>query len=101
MATLRTENQVRDYEAWKAVFDKFERFRAERNVRSYRVCRDAADPSNVSVELDFDSVEDAITFKGALEQIWATPQSQEQLISHATPKLYELAESKVLTPLSA
>ena len=44
MTTLRIENTVRDYASWQEAFDKFERFRADNNVLSYRICRQARRP---------------------------------------------------------
>ena len=38
MAILHIENTVHDFDTWKAAFDKFERFRADHGVRSYRFC---------------------------------------------------------------
>lgn len=96
MITLHVETQVRDYESWKEVFDKFDRFRAEQNVRSYRVARDFEDPNSVTIDMEFDSVEDATAFRGALEKIWATPQSQEQLVSHRTPQIQSLVEHRAI-----
>jgi hypothetical protein len=94
MTTLRIENAVRDFEEWKAVFDKFDRFRAEKGVRAYRMSRQADDPSKVVVDMDFDSLEEATAFRGALEQIWQTPQSKDQLVSHDAPVLYEVVEQR-------
>jgi len=96
MATLRVENTVRDFDEWKAVFDKFDRFRAEKNMRGYRMARRVDDPHQVVIDLDFDTVEDATAFRGALEQIWQTPQSQEQLVAHGTPTLYDVVEQRAL-----
>ena len=94
MATLHIENTVRDFDEWKAVFDKFDRFRAEKGMRSYRMARQVDEPNKVIVDLDFDSVEAATEFRGALEQIWRTPQSQEQLVAHGTPLLYDVVEQR-------
>jgi hypothetical protein len=94
MATLHVENTVRDFDEWKAVFDKFDRFRAEKGMRAYRMSRMVDDPNKVVIDLDFDSIEAATEFRGALEQIWRTPQSQEQLVSHGTPTLYHVVEHK-------
>jgi len=96
MATLHVENTVRDFDEWKAVFDKFDRFRAEKNMRAYRMSRQVDDPNQVIIDLDFDSLEDATAFRGALEQIWQTPQSKEQLIAHSTPQLYDVVEQRQL-----
>ena len=73
MNTLQIRNTVRDFETWKSVFDKFERFREEHGVRSYRVLRRADDEHDVQVVLDFDTEEAAVEFRGHLEQIWRTP----------------------------
>jgi hypothetical protein len=94
MATLHVENHVHDFDEWKSVFDKFDRFREEKGMRSYRLSRYVGEPNKVTIDMDFDSVADATAFRGALEQIWTTPQSKEQLISHGTPELLDLVETK-------
>lgn len=96
MPSLHVENTVRNFEEWKEVFDKFDRFRAEKKMRAYRMSRLVDDPNKVTIDLDFDSIEDATAFRGALEQIWQTPQSKEQLIAHSTPELYDVVEQRQL-----
>jgi hypothetical protein len=96
MATLHIENTVRDFDEWKAVFDKFERFRADKGMRAYRLARRVDEPNEVVIDLDFDSVEEATEFRAALEQIWRTPQSQEELVAHGTPTLYDVVEQRRL-----
>ena len=90
MITLRVENVVRDYESWKEVFDKFERFRADGGVRAYRVARSTEESGKVTIDLDFDSTAEATAFREGLQKIFATPQSKEQLISHQAPHLYDV-----------
>ena len=90
MNTLQIRNTVRDFETWKSVFDKFERFREEHGVRSYRVLRRADAERDVQVILDFDTEAAATEFRGHLEQIWRTPQSQAQLVDHDEPVLLEV-----------
>ena len=96
MTTLHIENTVRDYATWQEAFDKFERFRAENGVRSYRICRLAGDPHQITIDLEFGSTEAAEAFVPLLERIWSTPQSQEQLVSHETPELLEVLRHRVL-----
>lgn len=96
MTTLHIENTVRDYATWQEVFDKFERFRAENGVRSYRICRQAADPNQITVDLEFGSTAEAEAFVPLLERIWSTPQSQEQLLSHEGPEILEVLRHRVL-----
>jgi hypothetical protein len=94
--TLHIENTVRDYDSWKAVFDKFDRFRVDKGVRSYRLSRDPGQLNRVTIDLDFDSHDEAAAFRGALEQIWTTPQSREQLIEHEPPQILEVVEHRTL-----
>lgn len=88
--TLQIRNTVRDFDEWKAAFDKFERFRADHGVRSYRVARRADDDHDVEISLDFDTAQAATDFRDHLEQIWSTPQSQAQLVDHDEPVLFEI-----------
>ena len=87
--SLQIRNTVHDFEAWKVAFDKYERFRADHGVRSYRVLRRADDAQDVQVILDFDTPEAAVEFRGRLEQIWRTQQSRAQLSAHDEPLLLE------------
>lgn len=98
MTTLHIENTVRDYEAWEGAFDKFEGFRADNGVRSYRLSRGVADPHAVTVDLEFGTREEAEAFVPLLEKIWTTPQSKEQLVSHGTPTLLEVVRDRALAP---
>jgi hypothetical protein len=101
MVTLHMENTVRDFEAWKQTFDKFSRFRADNGVRSYRVARQVEDGNSFTVDLEFDDVPTATAFRGALEKIWATPQSEEQLVSHSRAVIYEVADHQVVSGAAA
>jgi hypothetical protein len=87
--SLQIRNTVHDYDSWRSAFDKFERFRADHGVRSYRVLRRADDARDVQVILDFDNREAADEFRGQLEQIWRTPQSRALLTGHDEPVLLE------------
>jgi hypothetical protein len=96
METVRVENTVKDFEEWKAVFDKFDRFRADSGVRSYRLARQVDEPHKVTIDLDFDSHDEAIAFRSALEQIWQTPQSREQLVSHEPSRIFDVVVQRQL-----
>ena len=96
MATLHIENTVRDYPEWKSVFDKFDRMRKEQNVRGYRISRHHDDPNQIVVDLDFDTADQASSFREVLAKIWATPQSREQLVTHSEPQVLELVDQRAL-----
>lgn len=101
MTTLHIENTVQDFDAWKEAFDRFERFRADQGVRSYRLSRRADNANEVAVDLDFDTVEAATAFSGALEQIWRTPQSQQHLVAHSVPVVYDVVVNRTLSAAAA
>ena len=48
MTTVHIENTVQDFNTWKANFDKYERFRAEQGVQSYRVSEASPSPKRCS-----------------------------------------------------
>lgn len=94
--TLHIENTVHDYESWKQVFDRFDRFRAERGVRAYRLARRTDDDHQIVIDLDFDSPDEATAFGAALEKVWRSPQSQQHLVQHETPTTFEVVEERTL-----
>jgi hypothetical protein len=57
-ACIITRIQVGDYATWRPMFDQ-DRPRAREHARSQRVFRSAADPNEVFVFLEFESVGDA------------------------------------------
>ena len=87
MTTVHIENTVQDFDAWKVNFDKYERFRAEQGVQSYRVSRSATEPNEVFVDLEFGDETAARAFLPKLEQIMNSPQAQAQLMRHSVPRL--------------
>ena len=91
MATLHVENTVHDYDAWKAVFDKFDRARRDRGVRSYRVTRGHEDPHKVIVDMEFDSTTRAEEFREFLAGVLAAPRRRsEQLVEHRPPVILDV-----------
>lgn len=101
MATLHIENTVHDFDTWIEVFAKFERFRADHGVRSYQLYRKAANPNQVAVNLHFDTAAEATAFGDALQQIWQTPQSKEQLVDHTEPVVYDVFLDRDLSGAAA
>ena len=92
MTTLHIENHVHDYDSWKAAFDKFDRARRDRGVRSYRISRAREDAGTVLVDLEFDNTTRAEEFCEFLQGVWRTPQSQGLLTEHTEPVLLEVLE---------
>jgi quinol monooxygenase YgiN len=97
MTTVHIENTVQDYDSWKANFDKYERFRAEQGVQSYRVSRSLTDPGEVLIDLEFCDETAARAFLPKLDQIMRSPQAQTQLVQHSVPRLYAVVTERVLS----
>src|SRR5258708_20275927 len=94
MTTVHIENTVQDFDTWKANFDKYERFRAEQGVQSYRVSRSVTEPNEVLIDLEFCDQMAAQAFLPKLEQIMRSPQAQTQLVRHSVPRLYPVVPDR-------
>jgi hypothetical protein len=70
MCTLKIEHAIRDFETWKAAFERDPAGRRQAGVRRYRVFRPADDPKYVIIDLDFDLAVQAQTFLEKLQQVW-------------------------------
>ncbi len=70
MYTVQIEHPVRDFDGWKAAFDRDPAQREASGVRRYRVFQPVGDVHIVAVDLDFDSQEGAETFVNAMRAIW-------------------------------
>jgi hypothetical protein len=92
MFTLQISYPVRDYGAFKKVFDSDPAARAASGARFVRVFRDTDDQNSVAVLLDFDTKEAATIFLERLRsQVWDNPDVIGQLMS-ASPTARILEE---------
>ena len=62
MTVLRIKHKVRDYDAWKTVFDDFSETRKQGGEKSYRICQTENDPNELDVIFEWDNVENARSF---------------------------------------
>lgn len=90
MTTVHVRNTVRDFDAWKANFDKYETFRSGEGVQAYRVSRGVAEPGSVIVDLEFADQGAAEAFLPKLAQIMDSPQAKDQVVHHDRPQLYSV-----------
>lgn len=80
MTTLiRIEHPVRDFDAWKAAFDRDPIGRQAGGVCRYRIFRSIADPGCVAIDLEFDDESRATAFREALQRMWETPLARDAL----------------------
>ncbi len=93
MAILQIEHPVRDFDAWKEVFDSDPVGREGGGVRRYRIARPTDDPDYVVVDLEFDTVGEAEAFRDALRNLWRRVEA-EGLVESPQARIVEAVESK-------
>jgi hypothetical protein len=75
MFTVQISYPVRNYEAFRKVFDSDPAGRAASGARSVRLLRDTDDQNGVVVHLDFDTKDAASVFLERLRsQVWDKPE---------------------------
>ncbi len=90
MATLHIEHSISDLQTWLGAFTRFEGARAKAGVRAHCVRQPVDDDKYIYVTLDFDSVEEAVAFKGFLETIvWASAETSPALEGTPTARVLE------------
>ena len=74
MAHLLIRHKVKDYTAWKAVFDDFIETRRASGEKSWQIWHPDDDPNNLLLLFEWDSLDNARTFmanpdlKGVMEE---------------------------------
>jgi len=62
MAHLLVKHKVEDYNKWKAAFDDHASYRSENGSKGGKVFRNANDPNELFVLLEWDSIQNAQKF---------------------------------------
>lgn len=62
MATLLVHHKVQDYSAWRKVFDDHDKTRREFGSTGNQVLKSASDPNDLTVIMDWPSVDAAKAF---------------------------------------
>jgi hypothetical protein len=99
MYNLNYWHTVTDYAEWKKVFDSDPLGREASNVRRYTIERPAGDEHMVIGHLEFDSLGEAETFAGRLQEVWSGLGSQ--VVSDAGHTITEVLERREFESASA
>ena len=94
MPVLQIEHPVRDFETWKAAFDRETVRRDLGGVRRYQIYRPVDDPNFIAIDLEFDSRGEAEAFKLGLEELWRSPQAAPALGGTPRARIVDIVESK-------
>ncbi len=95
MSLVQLEHPIRDFETWKAAFDRDPVHREASGVRRYRIFRPVNDPNYIAVDLEFDTRDAAEAFKVALEDLWRSPQAAPALGGTPRVRVVDTVESRV------
>jgi hypothetical protein len=80
MPTLHIEHPITDLDTWLSAFNSFGEVRRQAGVRAERIQQPIDNRSYIVVDLDFETVEQAIAFLSFLnEQVWAIPENAPAL----------------------
>ncbi|MEV4954704.1 hypothetical protein [Paenarthrobacter nitroguajacolicus] len=90
MYTLQIEHGIKDFDMWKAAFDRDPLDRAGSGVQQFRVSRPAEDSGVVVVELDFETFEKAEDMLGRLQStVWNSTERAPALIGDPKTRIME------------
>ena len=92
MYVLNYWHTVDDYAEWKKMFDSDPLGREASGIRRYSIERPVDDEHTVIGELEFDSLGEAETFAGRLEEVWKGPAGQ--VVSNAGYRITEVLEQR-------
>ena len=94
MPVVQIEHPVRDFETWKAAFDRDPVRREASGVRRYQIYRPTDDPNYVAVDLALGTQTEAEALLLALEQLWRSPQAAPALGGTPQARIVDLVESR-------
>ena len=98
MAMVHIEHPVRDFESWKAAFDRDPADRRASGVQRYSIQRAADDAGYVAIDLDFASVAAAEAFLVTMQRVWGSTQAQQALAGAPRVRIMEVVEASTIVP---
>ena len=94
MPVVQIEHPVRDFDSWKAAFDRDPIGREASGVRRYQIYRPTDDPNFIAVDLELDSQAEAEALKHSLEQLWRSPQAAAALAGTPRARIVDVVERR-------
>jgi hypothetical protein len=96
MVTVRIEHAVRDFQTWKAAFDRDPADRRRSGVQRYEIRRPVDDSNYVAIDLDFASQTQAEAFLVTMRGVWASPQALHALGGAPQARIWNTETSEAL-----
>jgi hypothetical protein len=94
MPTLQFEHAIKDFQMWKAAFDRDPIDRRSLGVRRHRVYRPVDDPRYIVGELEFDTAAEAQACVDALHELWNSRQAAPALAGPPRVRIVDTVEDR-------
>ncbi|MFJ5955770.1 hypothetical protein ACIQC5_07380 [Paenarthrobacter sp. NPDC092416] len=90
MYTLQIEHGIKDFDMWKAAFDRDPLNRAASGVQQFRISRPLGDPHFIVVELDFATSGQASEMQRRLQDVvWSSASNAPALMGSPQTRIVE------------
>lgn len=70
MVQLHIEHPVPDFNNWKKAFDSDPVGRKKMGVRNFRILRSVDNPNHVTIDLEFETLQQAEALLAAMREVW-------------------------------
>jgi hypothetical protein len=92
MHILRIEHPVPSFDGWKKAFDQDPLDRQGAGVQRYRIYREAGDPKQVGVDLEFANFAGAEAMLNRLRELWGRVQGK--VMNDPRTQIIEIIEAR-------
>jgi hypothetical protein len=84
---VHAEHGIRDYDLWKAAFDRDPLHRERTGMHRYRIARAMDDPLYLIMDFEFEDVDAAEAFDAALDELWGSRAAAPALLGRPHTRL--------------
>ena len=95
MHVVQIEHSIRDFETWKAAFDRFSDKRRQSGVRRHRIFRPTDDENYVVLDLEFESEGEAEAYLEWLwREVWSSREASPALAGGPQTRIAKVMEAQ-------
>ena len=95
MHVLQIEHPIRDFETWKAAFDRFSDKRRHSGVRRHQIFQPANDENYIVLDLEFDSEGEAEAYLEWLQrEVWSSREASPALAGGPQTRIAKVMETQ-------
>jgi hypothetical protein len=95
MYVLQIEHPIRDFDTWKAAFERFSDKRRQSGVRRHQIFQPADDENYVVLDLEFELEVEAEAFLGWLRsEVWSSREASPALAGGPQTRIAKVMETQ-------